>query len=91
MKSMPRWSSTIKRKSKGSAEPDASLLPIVVPIVLIFPLLKAICSTLATVEGMVRPGDASGWYRQSTLVGSPVIALAISVLLAGVYAGAAHG
>ncbi|EHR5405547.1 GntP family permease [Salmonella enterica] len=56
-----------------------SLLPIVVPIVLIF--LKAICSTLATVEGW--SGLATHPVVQAiNFVGSPVIALAISVLLA---------
>lgn len=56
-----------------------SLLPIVVPIVLIF--LKAICSTLATIEGWT--GLASHPVVQVVnFVGSPVIALAISVLLA---------
>lgn len=50
-----------------------------VPIVLIF--LKAICSTLATVEGW--SGTATHPVVQAiNFVGSPVIALAISVLLA---------
>ncbi len=64
MKSMPRWSGTIKKSKKGSAEPDALSAAIVVPIVLIF--LKAIRSTLATVEGWSAPRRIR-WYRQSTL------------------------
>lgn len=68
-----------EKEQKDLPSLTLSLLPIVVPIVLIF--LKAICSTLATVEG---------WFGLAThpvvqainFVGSPVIALAISVLLA---------
>ncbi|MFQ2253059.1 gluconate:H+ symporter [Aeromonas sp. DNRA1] len=56
-----------------------SLLPILVPIVLIF--LKAIFTTLATLEGM--DGLMENPLVQGiNFIGAPIIALAISVLLA---------
>ncbi|EAA4196516.1 hypothetical protein DPD22_15815 [Salmonella enterica subsp. enterica] len=68
-----------EKEQKDLPSLTLSLLPIVVPIVLIF--LKAICSTLATVEGW--SGLATHPVVQAiNFVGSPVIALAISVLLA---------
>lgn len=68
-----------EKEQKDLPSLTLSLLPIVVPIVLIF--LKAICSTLATIEGW--SGLATHPVVQAiNFVGSPVIALAISVLLA---------
>lgn len=68
-----------EKEQKDLPSLTLSLLPIVVPIVLIF--LKAICSTLATIEGW--SGLATHPVVQAiNFVGTPVIALAISVLLA---------
>lgn len=56
-----------------------SLLPILVPIVLIF--LKAIFTTLATLEGMNGLME-NPLVQGVNFIGTPIIALAISVLLA---------
>lgn len=56
-----------------------SVLPVVVPIVLIF--LKALCSTLSAMEGMSGLAD-NPLVQGINFIGSPIVALAISVLLA---------
>ncbi|HHQ4767043.1 TPA: GntP family permease, partial [Aeromonas veronii] len=56
-----------------------SLLPILVPIVLIF--LKAIFTTLATLDGMNGLME-NPLVQGVNFIGTPIIALAISVLLA---------
>ena len=69
------------KEKEGKTLPSLtlSLLPILVPIVLIF--VKAIFTTLATLEGM----DglmANPLVQGINFIGTPIIALAISVLLA---------
>lgn len=76
-----------EKEQKDLPSLTLSLLPIVVPIVLIF--LKAICSTLATVEGW-SGGDASGGTGNQ-LCGKSSDRVGHQRSAGGVYAGAAHG
>ncbi|VEB54932.1 permease [Salmonella enterica subsp. enterica] len=77
-----------EKEQKDLPSLTLSLLPIVVPIVLIF--LKAICSTLANCRRMVRPGDASGGTGNQ-LCGKSGDRVGHQRSAGGVYAGAAHG
>lgn len=68
-------------EKEGKALPSLalSLLPIVAPIVLIF--INAVNAMLAKSEGMAWLGEST-WGQAFAFLGSPIIALAISVLLA---------
>ncbi|WON78850.1 gluconate:H+ symporter [Serratia sp. UGAL515B_01] len=68
-----------EKESKSLPSLALSLLPIVAPIVLIF--INAVNNMLAKAEGMTGLGE-SLWGQMFAFLGSPIIALAISVLLA---------
>lgn len=68
-----------EKESKALPSLTLSLLPIVVPIVLIF--INAVNNMLAKTEGMAWLKE-NLWGQTVAFLGSPVIAMAISVLLA---------